>query len=119
MDSQTPISSVPSSIPDAKKRRMVAVAFVLCAAVVVGWLLYQNFGSSNSSIYEERAVIIDQIANESIQYGETTNVTKRPILDQIQKESTVPSQKKATPENTVTLEEKQSVIDSIMSSSSQ
>ncbi len=119
MDSQTPTSSVPSSISDVKKRRMVAVAFILCAAFVVGWLLYQNFGPASSSLYEERAVIIDQIANESIQYGETTNVTKRPILDQIQKESTIPSQKKATPDNTVTLEEKQSVIDSIMSSSSQ
>lgn len=119
MDSQTNTVSVPSSMSDTKKRKIVLVAFIILAVIVVGWLLIKNFSSSDSSVYEERAVVIDQIAAESTQYGETTNVIKGSTLDQIQMESMIPARKKGAPETGPTPEEKQAVIDTLISSSTQ
>lgn len=119
MDSQTNTVSVPSSLSGINRRRAVLFTITIAAIIVVAWFLVKQFMPNGSSVYEERAVIIDQIANESIQYGETTNVTKRPTLDQIQMESMIPARKKGAPDTSPTAEEKQAVIDALISSSTQ
>ena len=103
---------------DMKKRKALLVTIIVVAVIAVGWVVYKNFMTNGSSIYEERAGVIDQIANGSIQYGNTSD-SKSAAINAIQKDSAVPSAKKATPQNTTTQAEKQAIIDGIQSSSTQ